>query len=82
MYIFFSINIPLGLLIPGFQIRGLNQPLVENSILESWLGISGCRGLTICMVLAILHKGYEHSWTWFWGDPGTNSLQIPRVNCG
>lgn len=46
---------------PWVSNRGLNQPLVENSTLESWLGISGCRGLTVCMVLAIIHKGFEHS---------------------
>lgn len=67
---------------PWVSNRGLNQPLVENSTLESWLGISGCRGLTVCMVLAIIHKGFEHSQILFCGHPGTNSLQILRVNCG
>lgn len=55
----FKINGLFSLYIPGYCSR-FNQSCIKSSILDTILGIHGCRGLTVCIVFAILNKQLEH----------------------
>lgn len=42
----------------------IHQPWVRSSDVHSRLGISRCRGPTVCIFRAILWEGLEHPWVW------------------
>lgn len=58
----FLINTQLALCIPGFHVHGFNQPWITNGVFDLQLGLHGCGGLTVCIVLPHLYTGLEHLW--------------------
>lgn len=52
--------------------------LIENSVFHPWLGIQGCQGPSVCIVLYILYRELEHSQIWV--SAGVLEPISPSVN--
>lgn len=72
IYGLFSISIQLALRILRFLIHRFNQLQIEKSIFDPRLGICGCRGPAVCIVLPFYKRDLSicrFCYLWGWGVP-------------